>query len=55
MTAKAEGLDVVFDVVYVAMGNRSMSLIAGGLQPVDGEKLEVIAGKAAQRLGNAGN
>jgi hypothetical protein len=54
MTTQAEGLDATFDVVYVAVGKNSVSLIAGGLQPVDGEKLEGIARKAVQHVKDAG-
>jgi hypothetical protein len=54
MTTKAKGLDATFDVVYVALGKNSMSLIAGGLQPVDGEKFEAIARKAVQHVKDAG-
>ena len=42
-TAKAEGIDVVLDVVFVAVGHNIVSFTAAGLQPMSGTDLEKVA------------
>ncbi len=42
-TAKTEGIEVVLDVVFVAVGHNIVSFTAAGLQPMSGADLETVA------------
>lgn len=46
-------VEVVIDLIYVAVGNNGVSLAAGGLTPMQGTELERLATMAVQRLSTA--
>jgi hypothetical protein len=43
-------LDVAFDVVWIAIGQNGITLIAGGVLPMQGSELEDLATRAVQKL-----
>lgn len=51
----AEDFDVVFDVIVVSIGNNSMTLVAGGLTPVDATDLEELARAGVSKIAAAAN
>lgn len=48
-TAKAEGIDVVLDVVFVAVGHNIVSFTAAGPQPISGADLKGLLAPVCQR------
>ena len=52
-TAKAEGIDVVLDVVFVAVGHNIVSFTAAGLQPMSGTDLEKVARAGMSKVATA--
>lgn len=50
LSGSTEGIDVVFDVVMVAIGYNTVSLIVGGLTSMKGSELEDLAKKAIAKL-----
>lgn len=53
MKASLDASEMTFDLVYITLGKTEVSLMAGGLQPLDGDKLEATARKAVERVNEA--
>jgi hypothetical protein len=43
-------LDVAFDVVWIAIGQNGITLVAGGILPMQGSEIEDLATRAVQKL-----
>lgn len=52
-TAKSEGIEVVVDVVFVAVGHNIVSFSAAGLQPMPGTDLEKVAHAGMRKVAAA--
>jgi hypothetical protein len=50
MTGASDGVDVVLDIVMIAIGHNGVGILAGGLTPIPGAELEAIARKAVAKL-----
>ncbi|HEX5532149.1 MAG TPA: hypothetical protein VFX33_00240 [Actinomycetales bacterium] len=53
MKAESEGMEMTLDVISIAVGQNSISLLTGGLAPIDGSKLEEVARTAVTKLEKA--
>ena len=53
MKAESEGMEMTIDVISIAVGQNSVSLLTGGLAPIDGAKLEEVARTAVEKLEKA--
>lgn len=51
MTGSGGQIDIVLDIIMIAIGHNGVGIIAGGLTPVPGADLEAIARKAVTKLG----
>jgi hypothetical protein len=47
------GIDVVVDTIFIAIGSNGISLVVGGLVPMEGAELESIATTAVEKLNDA--
>lgn len=52
-TATSEGIEVVLDVVFIAVGHNIVSFTAGGLQPMPGTELEAVARSGMDKVAAA--
>ena len=53
LTGSSDDIEATFDVVYIAVGKNSITLLGGGLTPLPGAELEAVARKAVERLNAA--
>jgi hypothetical protein len=47
------GIDVVVDALFIAIGSNGISIVVGGLVPMEGQELESIATTAVEKLNDA--
>lgn len=53
LSASTEDFDLAFDVVAVSLGNNGMTIVAGGLTPMDGVQLEQVVRAGVSRIATA--
>ena len=51
--AKSEGIEVVIDAVFVAVGHNVVSFTAAGLSPMAGDDLETVARAGMKKVAAA--